>query len=823
QDNCPGMRSLQSINGQLNNCGVGQFIRFFRVVDASGQLANNECRQVINVTPHHEYSIRFPGDERYLCGELPDPEDIVGEESGCDLLSVTTDVDTLTVTDVGDCYKLRLTHEVINWCEYDDISPAIQVPRDPDNDGNFEEPVFLNIAGISTATLDDDRAILDQDATPFNGNDLRTLLPNFGTDRRRGHYRYRQFVRVYDDIDPTLTVPLPDLGLAFTEDCRGGVILEFTATDNCSGATTTRIFLDQDAVDRNNDGNLTGVDFVSDREIAPSRFVGDPATGVEVFIRNLPIGQHLARVITFDGCGNQDQRYVVLTVEDSKAPTPACIQSLSTALMPDPDFGGIGVVWANDYVASPAVVCTETEITYAIYRETEAREAGFIPDPTHDRLDVDCSDVGELPVRIYAFAASNGRYDFCNATLHVSANNGDVCADRNANIAGLIRTETGLPMGDVTVYNDGPTSLQDVTTEDGTFLFDGLQELQDYTIQPYDNRDAINGVTTRDITIVARYLLGVDDKLSPYQLIAADANRNREITVRDLLMIREVILGIKDNFDNNTSWRFLPSSYTFPDPEDPFLEVFPEVGNFNDLSGNNFVEFVGLKVGDLDNSAGVFEGLPPEDGNGLAGPTTDLYLRPVAGQPQAWELFAGQEVAGMQFSLDLPAKTRVLPGQITTEEYRLVGNGRLHVSHVATSRSFGHALLRFEVPKEALPRLVQEDTDQRFLTAEAYDKTMATFGLRLRVTEAEAIVSASVFPNPVVETATLSLSWPVAEAITLTVQDLAGRVVVRRELSLLAGNNTVPLRATELRDGAGVYLLSLRGAQHDTALRVVRQ
>ncbi|MEM6772487.1 MAG: hypothetical protein AAF597_18060, partial [Bacteroidota bacterium] len=135
-DNCPNTRTIQSINGELNNCGVGQFTRYFRAVDATGTVASNQCHQIINVTAENDYTIRFPGDASYQCGEIPDPEDILGTENGCDLLVVTTDIDTL-VAEAAECYKLRLTYDVINWCEYNSLSAVIPVPRDPDNDGNF--------------------------------------------------------------------------------------------------------------------------------------------------------------------------------------------------------------------------------------------------------------------------------------------------------------------------------------------------------------------------------------------------------------------------------------------------------------------------------------------------------------------------------------------------------------------------------------------------------------------------------------------------------------------------------------------------------------
>ncbi|MEL7162434.1 MAG: T9SS type A sorting domain-containing protein, partial [Bacteroidota bacterium] len=259
--------------------------------------------------------------------------------------------------------------------------------------------------------------------------------------------------------------------------------------------------------------------------------------------------------------------------------------------------------------------------------------------------------------------------------------------------------------------------------------------------------------------------------------------------------------------------------------------VFPEVGNFNDLSGDNFVEFVGIKVGDLDNSAGVFQGIPPEENDNLweapANGTTDLEVRPVSGRDRTWDIFlaAGRERYGLQFSLDLPAKTRMEPGLISAAEYRLAANARLHVSYAPdqlTPLATDRALLRFTTQNAAdKPVLVSQDDGRYFLRPEAYDGELRTFSLRLEAAGAE--VSTGIFPNPVVDAATLRVDWPVAEHVILGVHDVSGRLLGERKLALGVGENLVPVRAGELGSGAGVYLLRVRGEDEEVSLRVIRR
>lgn len=116
------------------------------------------------------------------------------------------------------------------------------------------------------------------------------------------------------------------------------------------------------------------------------------------------------------------------------------------------------------------------------------------------------------------------------------------------------------------------------------------------------NENPLNGVTTVDLAIINRYILGLDT-LSPYQIIAADANQDGKVTSFDIVTLRKLLLGVTDTLPNNKSWRFLPHSYVFPDKTNPFpfpesIPVLPET----DPPVNRFA-FTGIKIGDVNYSA----------------------------------------------------------------------------------------------------------------------------------------------------------------------------------------------------------------------------
>lgn len=127
-------------------------------------------------------------------------------------------------------------------------------------------------------------------------------------------------------------------------------------------------------------------------------------------------------------------------------------------------------------------------------------------------------------------------------------------------IAGAITTSFGDPLENVEVMleSDNPelqTNLA-LTNSQGKYAFTDLTEDYDYSIVPELDRNHLEGVTTADILLIQRHILGLETFENPYQFIAADANNSGDISAIDILVLRKLILGIYDEFPNNTSYRF---------------------------------------------------------------------------------------------------------------------------------------------------------------------------------------------------------------------------------------------------------------------------
>ncbi len=203
-------------------------------------------------------------------------------------------------------------------------------------------------------------------------------------------------------------------------------------------------------------------------------------------------------------------------------------------------------------------------------------------------------------------------------------------------LAGQIKNDAGLGVMPVRVQSQPPV----LTDASGAFQIPDVAGCQTFTLQPYRNDHPLNGVTTFDLAMISKHILGLEPLTSPYQFIAADANHSNSITAFDIVVLRKLILGIDTAIANNTSWRFVPTAYVFPNPLNPFQTGFPETLLLDvQTTSLNGLNFIAIKVGDLNGTAapGPFAAvedrlagtwtLPVEDQTFQRGETVEMMVR----------------------------------------------------------------------------------------------------------------------------------------------------------------------------------------------------
>lgn len=174
-------------------------------------------------------------------------------------------------------------------------------------------------------------------------------------------------------------------------------------------------------------------------------------------------------------------------------------------------------------------------------------------------------------------------------------------------ISGIITTETGAIVTGVNVHLSGSEANSVTTAGDGAYSF-LVPANGDYVTTPQKNNDVTltNGVSTLDMILIQRHILGMVPLGSPCKIIAADVNGSGTVTTLDIVLMRAFILGINTSFPGNKLWQFVRSDYTFVNPSVPFpfesMRTFPNI-----TQSQTSQNFIGIKLGDVNGSwdAGV--------------------------------------------------------------------------------------------------------------------------------------------------------------------------------------------------------------------------
>ena len=84
--------------------------------------------------------------------------------------------------------------------------------------------------------------------------------------------------------------------------------------------------------------------------------------------------------------------------------------------------------------------------------------------------------------------------------------------------------------------------------------------------------------------------------------IRDSVNNSKTVTAFDLVMLRKMILAIDKDFAKNDSWRFVEATYNFVD-DLPLTQDFPEMAQIDHLSQDMVMDFVAVKIGDVNGNA----------------------------------------------------------------------------------------------------------------------------------------------------------------------------------------------------------------------------
>lgn len=753
------------------------------------------------------FSVKFPDDRTiFSCGGTADTSDWpqVTYYTHCSFnVGISVKDQVFNLNNTGGCKKILRTWKLVYWCDYNPNWPG---PTLIDNPGN---------------------------------TDIGPTV--WGNSINHGYLQYTQIIKIVDNVAPVFldcpTAPL--LFCDYTNNdpaqygsrCEGPIDLNVKVTDACSKSDlilSYRLYLDLD-------GNGSMETYRSSS--APGAWpIEKTITGDTVFAQikvpagvGLPYGIHKVEWIANDRCGNESLCKYEFEVRDCKPPTVVCINGLSINMMP----GGMITLWDSDFVLYTEDNCTPTPQI-----KTGIRKAGTgtgFPNGSHS-VTFDCNEVGKQFVEIWAEDAY-GNADFCLTYVIVKDNigtctpsgpvSGNIATDQNEALKGA---KVLLKSNLTAVQNQAAMS----TDAQGNFAFAQAPGTCNYSITPSLDTLPKLGVNTLDIVLTELHILGQTPLPTPYRIIAADVTRDGQLDTADLDAMSDLILGVTDQFPGNTSWRFVPSAFVFPNPAQPLATVFPEkISTVCPAPNGQNQHFTAIKTGDVDLSANLSSKSGEENQVEFHTPRQRFMAGDAVVVPISISNLG--DLTAFQFSLEANPEVLSLqsvePGTLAPRLGISLPENRVAASWYALDPVEGEqtvVVLNFlALQNGSLGNALSMNASVAQPEAYTRDFETRTAVLRYLIPSDRSELSTTdvaeraelfpIAPNPTSGPVVASFYLPTAGPVTLRLSDLNGRIVLTHSANFDQGYHRVSMPV----EISGVYSLSFQSANGTGVGRVV--
>lgn len=736
-DNCQDFAICYTDTVRIDNCGNGRVIRAWLLTDAAGRTAKDD--QFYTTTGRSYYSVVFPKDTLLTCTTGSTDTSYTGKPvvtigSGCPNVAVAY-TDEIINGIANACYRIKRTWKVANLCQ----------------NGMMK-------GRTNTATPD---VALMQSTLPNrlykNGSDSTDVIlrPGFDTD---GYVEYVQIINVNDKTAPSITnaptsIPLQTIG----KECKVKITIPaITATDACSNSfgMSWKIFNKSTQKDIAS-GTTFPVDYT---------FVSDDFGKV-----------FTVRYTVTDLCGNVAIADIDVAPKDVIKPTPVCYQGLSVDLMPTT---ATAMLQAKQFDAGSSDNCTAVnDLTLYIEKGTPGFGTGGAPTTT--MITVDCK--GLVPIRLWVVDAA-GNADYCDTYVDVQNNMGatatscpDITPTGSKVIASLVTLKNQvIKNADVKVATPSSNFMASFVAN----VYEAsVTSGSDVTVTPDKTDNPLNGVSTFDLVLMTKHILGTQPITEPLLIKAADINNNGKVATSDVVELRKMILAIQKGFNNNKSWRF------YNNGSNEYMSYLALVKPWK-------VDFTGVKTGDINMSA-----------NAASPKTTgtfqfDLNEKSFVVGEEVRATFNAKDIAkmeGYQFTLGYDKDAlEVTNIEGNPENFGMVENGAITTSWNGNAQSGDNLFSIVFKAKKAGNLSELLNVNSTYTTAEAYTKSGEYHNVALKFNGArDRFALYQNQPNPFMGRTVIGFNLPKAEHAKMTIYDIAGRVLKVVEGDFNKGYNEV--------------------------------
>ena len=760
-------------------CGQLTIKRRARAIDQSGNKSFWAI-QSINIESKADWQIALPADWEGTCGETAPIPDLLIKAGNCDILA--SEVRERRFSIPGDaCLKIERTYEIINWCQYDADREAVVIER-------------------------------VEDAEQFGAAQVITAMDKYANV---GKLTYIQILKVHDDEAPVVTVTAPDSCITGT-DFDAEPFGEEDETPLMAPYECDEIKVwTASASDCSDDEVFSWIGKLYDADGNELLRVDTNVISYAVYDKDV----YRAEFWAFDGCGNSaSEQSELIIFRDCKKPSPYLKNGITLELASN----GMIQIWANDLDQNSFDNCTDqADLLTRIWHSTLGDqptdlEAVFdLP----ESLTFTCTQLGTQEVFIYVIDEANN-WDVAAAPIEVQDNN-QLCASvspMERQVRGKITNAKGETIDKVTVGIMELTNQTMTTAADGNYQLN-LPDNGQFTIQPQKLINPLNGVSTFDLVLISQHILGVKLFDSPYKYIAADVNQSGSITSFDMVQLRQLILNIREDFANNTSWRFVDKNYQFTS-NNPAKEVFPETMEISSTNQSQY-DFIGIKIGDINGSANTNRLTPLTERQGKEPFNLQVSNRKVSRGEVVNIDFKALDlttILGYQFTLQFKDLTflNLTEGLMDRTHFntKMAKKGLIAASWSGSVNGEANLFsLQFKARRDAwLSDLLR--INSKITKAEAYHQQSTLLDVALQFLSKEPVTYHLYqnSPNPFANKTNIAFDLPKAMAVHFQIMDIQGKVLQIIKGNYSKGYHTVELDAQVL-GGSGVFYYQLTAGE----------
>jgi hypothetical protein len=422
-----------------------------------------------------------------------------------------------------------------------------------------------------------------------------------------------------------------------------------------------------------------------------------------------------------------------------------------------------------------------------------------------------------------------GNWDYCTTFIQVQ-DNMYVCSYigiEMRSIAGAIATEQAKPVNNVEIRLDSNyVSLKkQLLNNNGKFLFTNQWYGLPYKVTPFKNDNPSNGVSTFDLVLMSKHILGVQKLASPYQLLAADINHSNTITTADMVELRKLILKINDNFTNNTSWRFFDKKYIFQDNTKPWNA--PEKAGVSQLLQNELMDFVAVKIGDL-NASAVSTDAPKASDRNASTLTFELEEENLSkGQIVTLPFIVPNHgtVIGYQCTMEYDKNAlELLEIQGNSDNFAVLENGLITSSWNGDASADTPLFALAFRAKRATTLSQSVQLNSKLTRAEAYNNEGEVLDLDLKFKHRASVETPfEVYqntPNPFSNSTTIGFNLPNEDNVRFQLFDVTGKQLSSEERIFSSGRNEIIVKKEQF-PSAGLYYYTLETSSNKVTKKMI--